>query len=260
LGVCILIDFDEGEKMATQKQIDANRRNSKKSPGPGNTKSTRFNATSHGLLSAGVTELDDAEGYRLLVAELMREKNPVGVLETHRVQCMALDIIRQRRAQRLEAEYITEQLNPPKFETDSKNPLLWKSDIRLVDPGLPANLRLDAVAALVRTHQRYEGFFSNDLSRNERDFERLQQMRHCERLPAPADAGITFRPETEKTSSPALALLECNATTTVTATVLSPLPEANNADEAPSNPVPAESREALEALWQKPRPKPIWRR
>jgi hypothetical protein len=256
--------------MASEKQIAANRQNAKNSPGPGNTDSTRFNATKHSLLSEGVTELDDAEGYPLLLAELMREKNPVGVLETHRVRCMALDIVRLRRAQRLEAEYITEQLNPPNFETDSNSPLLWKSDIRLVDRGLPASLRLDAVAALVRTYQRYEGFFANDLSRNERELERSQRMRHGERLPAPASIEINVRADTETRDSTAAGRRECRVTSTLQETLPRPLPEANRADEAPDDAAPAasasspsdsvdrERNSAPDALWQKARPKPIW--
>jgi len=106
--------------MATDKQITANRKNSEKSPGPGNTISTRFNAQKHGLLASGVTELDDAEGYQQMLADLMREKNPVGVIETYRVKCIALDIVRLTRAQRLEAEYITAQLNPATFESESE--------------------------------------------------------------------------------------------------------------------------------------------
>ena len=54
----------------------SNRLNSGKSTGPENTNSTRFNATKHGLLAAGVTELDDAEGYRATLHELVKEKDP----------------------------------------------------------------------------------------------------------------------------------------------------------------------------------------
>lgn len=244
--------------MASEKQIAANRQNSKKSTGPGNTTSSRFNATKHGLLAVGVTELDNVEGYPLLLAALMAEKKPVGVIETHRVECIALDIVRQRRAQRCEAEYITEQMNPPKFETDSTNPLFSVSGVTMVDPGLPASLRLEAMAALVRTFQRYEGFFAKDLSRNERDLEHSQQMRRSEKLPATPDTGIPLR--AEKTGSTAVGPLECNPITTLSATLASPLPEANNGDEALSNAPPTESPEVPEALWQKPHSRPIWHR
>src|SRR5438034_4094665 len=48
----------------TDDKMEANRRNGKKSRGPKDTSSTRFNATKHGLLANGLTELDDAEGFR----------------------------------------------------------------------------------------------------------------------------------------------------------------------------------------------------
>jgi hypothetical protein len=253
--------------MASEKQIAANRQNAKKSPGPGNTESTRFNATKHGLVSAGVTELDDGEAYQRILADLMREKNPSGVIETHRVRCMALDVVRQTRAQRLEAEFITAQLNPPTFERDN-NPLL-ALQIREVDPGIPATLRLDATQYLVTVYQRYEGFFSSDLSRNERELERSQRMRHGERLPAPASIEINIRADTEIDST-AAGPGECHVTSTLQETLPSPLPEANRADEAPDDAAPAasdsspadsvdrERNSAPEALWQKARPKPIW--
>jgi len=52
------------------KRISANRRNAKKSTGPNNTTSTRFNAAKHGLLAAGITELDDADEYQNTLSRL----------------------------------------------------------------------------------------------------------------------------------------------------------------------------------------------
>ena len=55
----------------TEKKIIANRLNGRKSHGPQNTTSTRFNATKHGLLSVGITELDDADGFRTTLRDLL---------------------------------------------------------------------------------------------------------------------------------------------------------------------------------------------
>ncbi len=63
------------------KKVASNRINAQKSSGPTNTNSTRFNATKHGLLAVGITELDDAEGYRTILSDLIREKTPVGPAE-----------------------------------------------------------------------------------------------------------------------------------------------------------------------------------
>lgn len=255
--------------MASEKQIAANRRNSDKSPGPGNTQSTRYNATRHSLLSVGVTELDIAEGYQKILADLMREKNPVGVIETHRVRCMALDVVRQRRAQRFEAEYITEQLNPPKFETDPNDPLLALS-VRMVDPGIPATLRLDAIQHSVTVFQRYESFFAKQLTRNEHELERAQRLRQGERLPAPAAIEINVHADSETIDSEAAGPGNCGAASTMPETSPGPLSEANHADEAPDNAAPAvspsshvdsvdrERSSAREPLWQKPRPGAAW--
>lgn len=64
----------------------ANRLNGRKSHGPGDTTNTRFNATKHGLLCVGVTELDDVEGYKTQLREMMDEKKPVGIVETFLVE------------------------------------------------------------------------------------------------------------------------------------------------------------------------------
>ncbi|MEI6568591.1 MAG: hypothetical protein WCR20_18060, partial [Verrucomicrobiota bacterium] len=49
-------------------QIAANRDNAKKSTGPRETSSTRWNAVKHGLTSQGITELDDHEAFERFLA------------------------------------------------------------------------------------------------------------------------------------------------------------------------------------------------
>ena len=260
--------------MATKKQITANRDNSTKSTGPCNTMSTRFNAQKHALLASGVTELDDAEGYQRILADLMREKNPVGVIETYRVKCMALDIIRLTRAQRLEAEYITAQLNPATFESesekDSLQALLKRALPKMLDPGIPAALQIEAVQHLVTIFQRYEAFFANDLVRNERELERSQRMRLGERLAAPAAIEVPVRAGTETIESMGAGPLDGSAMATLPETLPSPLPKANPAEELPGGAVVAaspcspsasvdhERNSEPKGLWRKTAPKPIW--
>src|SRR5438874_1555743 len=156
------------------KRSSANRRNSEKSTGPNNTTSTRFNATKHGLLAAGVTELDDAEGYRATLSDLVREKDPVGPLETFLVRSAALDIVRLLRARRLEADYITQVLNPPIHEPGVLANLHRLDEEPLVDPGLPATMPYEAVQLLVNTFQRYESSIAIKLFRSLHELERLQ--------------------------------------------------------------------------------------
>src|SRR2546428_5248198 len=92
-------------KKSSERKIEANRKNALRSTGPKDTISTRFNAAKHGLLVVGVTELDDAEGYRAMLRDLKQEKNPVGPIEVFLVDSAALDMTRLRRAMRLVAEY-----------------------------------------------------------------------------------------------------------------------------------------------------------
>ena len=76
----------------SKKKIVANKINGQKSRGPKDTSSTRFNAQKHGLLAAGITELDDAESYRAILEDLRKEKDPVGIIEKMLVESIALDM------------------------------------------------------------------------------------------------------------------------------------------------------------------------
>lgn len=179
----------------SDRKIKANRENAKKSPGPIDTSSTRFNATKHALLALGITELDDAEGYRVIARELITEKNPIGILETKLVEAAALDIVRWTRARRLEAEFITFALNPPLHEKNCLRDLDFQINGALLDPGIPAALGAGHVQQLVAVFQRYETLFANRLFRTLHEFERLQRMRLGERLPAPTAVDVSIRAE-----------------------------------------------------------------
>jgi hypothetical protein len=174
------------------KKVAANRVNGQKSHGPKNTRSTRFNATKHGLLAEGITELDDAAGYRTILSDLIREKIPTGALETFLVQSAALDMVRWPRARRLEAEYITGELNPPTY--------LGLPDLDELDPGLPASIASKALQELV-TLQRYESSFGNRLFRTLHELERLQRARRGELLPPPVSVDVNVHAETGKMDS-----------------------------------------------------------
>jgi hypothetical protein len=181
---------------------DANRNNAKKSTGPNNTTSTRFNATKHGLLSVGITELDNADDYCDALRNLINEKDPQGRVETFLVECAALDMIRLRRARRMEAEYITEALNPPIY---GPGPLgnLGQFDVGpLVDPGLPATMHYKGVQRLVNTFQRYETAIALRLSRTLHELERVQRMRKGEQVPAPAAVDVTVTTHTGMADEP----------------------------------------------------------
>jgi hypothetical protein len=175
--------------MATKKQIDANRENSHKSPGPRDTNKTRENATKHALYSNRITDLDRAEGLEEVEAKLIAELKPIGVLEHHRVHCMALDLIRQRRTQRLESEFIEKSLRPrfPDAPADHNSPSPLEVEYRIPSHIVPIMLE-----HVVTKYHRCEAFYANDLLRNERDLERLQRIRAGEHLPLPVAVSMRF--------------------------------------------------------------------
>jgi len=180
----------------SEKKLAANRINGQKSHGPTNTTSTRFNATKHGLLAVGITELDDAEGYRTTLSDLIREKSPIGAIEMFLVKSAALDMVKCLRARRLEAEYITSELNPP---IHGPAPLADGTNLfqgAMLDPGLPAAISFEIAQQLVSVYSRYESTFAYRLFRTLHELERLQRMRQGERVPAPATLDVNVHADT----------------------------------------------------------------
>ncbi len=173
---------------SSYKQIAANRLNAQKSHGPTNTTPTRTNATKHGLLAVGITELDDAEGYRNTLSALVKELNPVGTIEMFLVESAAVDMIRLRRARRLEGEHITGALNPPVYK--------YYTPPADIDPGLPAAMTVECVQPLVTLYGRYEGTILQRLLRILHELERQQRMRQGEQLPAPAALDVSVHHDT----------------------------------------------------------------
>ena len=137
-----------------------------------------------------------------MLRDLNREKNPQGPVETFLVESAALDMVRLRRARRLEAEYITEALNPP-IHAPSPLENLDQFNVRpLVDPGLPATMHYQGVQRLVNTFQRYETAIALRLSRTLHELERVQRMRKGEQVAAPAAVDVTVTTHTSKADEP----------------------------------------------------------
>jgi len=186
---------DLWKNMSTsERKAAAHRVNSKKSHGPKNTTSTRFNATEHGLLALGLCELDDPESYRALIENLKDQMKPVGVLETFLVESFALDMMRLRRARRLEEEHITSELNPPENGVLFDLPVLGGPI--MVDPGLPANIDFETNQRLA-LYQRYESAFMTKILRLLHELERMQRGRSGETLPAPAVLDVNLHASAE---------------------------------------------------------------
>jgi hypothetical protein len=182
-------------KQISARKLAANRANAMKSTGPNKTVSTRFNAQKHGLLSQGVTELDNPEQFQSLVEQLKIELQPVGVLEEECIHQIGLLTVRIRRARLLEAEAFTAHLNPPetvphpgKFDFDDRA-LGWTE---VIDQGLPAQVSMDTVDQINRTIVRYEVSAEHRWLRWLHELERLQRLRRGENVPAPATLDVNL--------------------------------------------------------------------
>ncbi len=173
----------KSSKQSSQKMVTANQLNSKKSTGPLDTRPTRYNALKHGLLTEGVTDLDNPEAFAGLCCRLDAHYKPIGEVEVYFVRRIALCMVRVQRAARLEAESITATLNPPLTETtypfggdltEAAEQLYGRTTV--LDPGLPASLSVGQVEELQK-FQRYETSHENKLYRTLAQLEALQTAR-----------------------------------------------------------------------------------
>jgi hypothetical protein len=189
-GKPVALHTEKKKKPTSQKKIAANQLNGKKTKGPNDTSVTKYNATKHGLLRQGLSELDDAAFYKKLLNGLMKEWNPVGYTETFLVETAAFEMNRIQRARGLEAEYISSALHPPIYQdampTEEE---LYKGT--LVDEGHSAVLDPEEAQPLVHVYQRYESGMFTRLQKALHELERLQRRRMGESLPAPAALDVT---------------------------------------------------------------------
>jgi hypothetical protein len=189
----------ERSKQSSAKKVAANQTNAQASTGPRDTTSTRYNAEKHGLLAKGVTELDKPEDFAALVERLIRECQPVGILEHTCVQQIAIRKLRLERASLLEAEAFTAQLNPPKTihypgTLTAFDPETFGTT-EVLDPGLPVRISNDAIDQINRTVLRYETANENKLMRWWNLLERLQALRRGDKVPAPAAVDVNVHHE-----------------------------------------------------------------
>lgn len=152
---------------ASQKRIDANHRNALLSTGPRNTESTRYNATKHGLLSKGVTELDNHDDYEETIRYLTIVYCPLGPVERFLIERVALDIVRAQRIARLEAEYISGMSNRATASTSATPDRCTP----MIDP----MMMKEYLGPLLGILQRYDSAIMNRLLRGLRELERLRQ-------------------------------------------------------------------------------------
>src|SRR5438477_4466071 len=243
----------------SEKKIAANRSNGKKGTGPKNTLSTRYNAKKHGLLAAGVTELDDPDEYQRIVRGL--DESYAEELKKFFRRRMALIMVRIHRAERYDAEFITSILNPRVYRSEDD---LFKSVVsapQLVDPGLPASIPHEFFDEVIK-YQRYEVALENMLFRNMHGLERVERMTQGEKLAAPAVVDITIHNDPAELHSRA----ECSGEHVVEGQLSEPANEgdagegATDPDTAPSDSFSGPEQVVEESFAQPKGPRCRWRR
>lgn len=179
-----------------------NRENAKKSTGPADTSVSRYNARSHGLLSVGVTELDE-DLYQPTLERFNRDFRPATFLEEMLVERLALTQVRLRRSAMLEAEFIADQLHPPPRAASGPHPLISAMKLYL-DPASATKeeeeeespkrrrLSISAIDVLGQKFQRYETSLENRFFRTLNELERLQRLRGGDVVPPPMTVNVAL--------------------------------------------------------------------
>ena len=164
-------------------KLEANKSNTQAWTGPVNSVSIRYNVVKHGLLSPGITELDEL-GYHSLLSSVNDSLKPIGPIEAALSEHICLCLVRLKRAHGLEARFITGELNPPISKKEGGLDIdleEFTGKLVVIDPGIPAPLKTDAIDFLIRKFQRYETAIENKLYRALHELDRLQRGRKCER-------------------------------------------------------------------------------
>jgi hypothetical protein len=94
------------KKPRSEKQREASRRNGSKGDGPDDTTRTRYNALRHGLRAQGLTPWDDPERHFRVLGALEEKYSSSDPIDEFFVQEAALEMVRMRRINRLEADNI----------------------------------------------------------------------------------------------------------------------------------------------------------
>jgi hypothetical protein len=77
----------KNKKNMSQKQLDANRNNAKKSTGPGDTSVTRYNRTDHGFRGSRIVlPTENPEDYKAMSEMLIEDLQPIGFYEDYLVK------------------------------------------------------------------------------------------------------------------------------------------------------------------------------
>jgi hypothetical protein len=110
----------------------------------------------------------------------------VGQIEVFLVNRIVLGMLRTLRAVQLEAQFLTQVLNPAITEPSIFDTDAMFAQPAVLDPGIPAKVGAEAMECLASGFSRYETMVENRLYRALSQLERMQRLRRGERLPLPA--------------------------------------------------------------------------
>jgi hypothetical protein len=197
------------EYVESELKKEANRKNAALSTGPRNTKTTRFNALKHGLLSKEliVPNVEDRKEYERMAARICRTLAPEDAIEEVLAERIIVAYWRLRRAIRAETGHIRRNYipkDPPNrlleimdrdqnsFETDSDS-LAKKNNVKLRDEAeahcnnIPMIEPMDGLL-------RYETTIERQFYRALREFQNYRQtkLNFSERSQSMSDEPSTF--------------------------------------------------------------------
>lgn len=178
--------------MISEKQYKANRNNSKL----GGVKSaygkaiSKYNAQTHGILRQSVADYEK-DYFDDILLELEKHYAPQNIIENIIVERIAICYLKLFRAQKAEAEFTRESLNPritrkTGFLTD-----FAEDCIEVVNEGYTAKLPNESVQKLMDIYSRYETTLENRLFRAIHELERAQRIRKGEKILAPLVSDIS---------------------------------------------------------------------
>jgi hypothetical protein len=86
------------KKTVTEAVVQSNQNNSKKSPGPKDTSRTKYAAVKHGFLGSKIQfeNEDQEQEFGALVAELTKNRRPIGPEERIEIEIMAFELFQMR--------------------------------------------------------------------------------------------------------------------------------------------------------------------
>jgi hypothetical protein len=157
--------------VATHKQIEANRRNAKRSTGPRTEKgkdASKLNAIRHGLLAKSVVvpNLENEEEWQDFRKGVLASLNPVGRLQEELAERIAQILWRVRRV-------AWHERNEVKKNYSEEAPVYW---FDLVDKGMAGGRELPDLAQLGAI-LRYEAHLQRSLTQTLREYHRLRDRR-----------------------------------------------------------------------------------